>query len=93
MRPDTRKAQQNAETNGRDDDIDDNAVIEEHPMCLEVLQAASIINRYLDGFHNPVRQKMLLVPLLTKYAEMNHSHLFQLVLLIAFPTNSLDQSR
>ena len=55
---DAQQAQENAIINGGDNDVDDDALIENHPTNHEVLQAASVINRYLDGLHDSVMQKL-----------------------------------
>jgi hypothetical protein len=53
-----RQAQEDASINGGDDDVDDDAFIDDCPTHREVLQATSLISRYLDGLHNPVAQKL-----------------------------------
>jgi hypothetical protein len=55
---DTQEAQENTIINGGDGDPDDNALVEDCLTHHEVLQAASVINRYIDGLHDLVTQKL-----------------------------------
>jgi hypothetical protein len=55
---DARRAQEDTIINCGDDDVDDDALVEDRPTRREVLQAASVINRYIDGLHDPVARKL-----------------------------------
>jgi hypothetical protein len=55
---DVRKAQEEGLINDGDNDIDDNASVEPCPMHREVLQAASVIDKYIDTLDDPVAHKL-----------------------------------
>ncbi|KAF8232517.1 hypothetical protein L208DRAFT_1397341, partial [Tricholoma matsutake] len=55
---DAQKAQEEGPINGGDNDIDDDAPVEPCPTCREVLQAASVINKYIDSVDDPVACKL-----------------------------------
>ena len=46
------------EEGSMDDDPDDDAVVEPRPTYREVLQAASIINRYIEHVNDPVAREL-----------------------------------
>jgi hypothetical protein len=52
-----KKAQDEGLINGRDDD-DDSSNIELCPMYHEVLQAASVIDKYIDTLDDPIACKL-----------------------------------
>jgi len=53
-----RDAQEEGPINGRDDDIEDDAPLEPCPTHREVLQAASVINRYVGHLNDPLAHKL-----------------------------------
>jgi hypothetical protein len=53
-----RNAQEEGSINGGDDDIEDDAPLEPHPTCCEVLQAVSIIGRYVEHLDDPLARKL-----------------------------------
>jgi hypothetical protein len=55
---DARKAQEEVLINGGDDDVDDDASVELCPTHREVLQAASVINKYIDTLDDPIARKV-----------------------------------
>ena len=55
---DARKAQEEGLINDGDNDIDDDASIELCPMHREVLQATSVIDKYIDTLDDPVAHKL-----------------------------------
>lgn len=55
---DARKAQEEGPINGGDNDIDNDAPVEPCPTRREVLQAASVINKYIDSVDDPVARKL-----------------------------------
>ncbi|KAF8218789.1 hypothetical protein L208DRAFT_1419414, partial [Tricholoma matsutake] len=55
---DAQKAQEEGPINGGDNDIDDDAPVEPCPTCRKVLQAASVINKYIDSVDDPVACKL-----------------------------------
>ena len=55
---DAKKAQEEAVVNGGDDDVDDDALLEPSPTHREVLQAASVINRYAEKLNDPLARKL-----------------------------------
>ena len=55
---DARKAQEEGLINDGDNDIDDDASVEPCPTHREVLQAASVIDKYIDTLDDPVAHKL-----------------------------------
>ena len=55
---DARKAQEEGPINGGDNDVDDDAPVEPCPTRREVLQAAAVINKYIDGVDDPSARKL-----------------------------------
>ncbi|KAF8224306.1 hypothetical protein L208DRAFT_1312310 [Tricholoma matsutake] len=56
---DARKAQEEGLINGGDDDVDDDSsAIEPCPTHREVLQAASVINKYIDTLDDPIARSL-----------------------------------
>ena len=55
---DARRAQEEALINGGDDDADDDASVEPCPTHREVLQAASVLNKYSDTLDDPIARKL-----------------------------------
>jgi len=55
---DAQKAQEAGPINGGDNDVDDDAPVEPCPTHREVLQAASVINKYIDSVDDPVACKL-----------------------------------
>ena len=55
---DARRAQEEGLINGGDDDVDDDASVELCPTHREVLQAASVINKYTDTLKDPIARKL-----------------------------------
>ncbi|KAF8225681.1 DDE-domain-containing protein, partial [Tricholoma matsutake] len=53
-----RQAQENGIINGGDDDANDDGPIEDCPTCCDALQAASVINRYIEHLDDPVAWKL-----------------------------------
>jgi hypothetical protein len=83
---DAKKAQENMEINGRDD-IGTDAHVEPHPTLHEVLQAASVLGRYIEESNDPNACKLesiLLIPppvagfSIQKHGTNDNSQLFLL---------------
>ncbi|KAF8240718.1 hypothetical protein L208DRAFT_1231660 [Tricholoma matsutake] len=55
---DTQKAQKEGPINGGDNDINDEAPVKPCPICHEVLQAALVINKYIDCVDDPIACKL-----------------------------------
>jgi hypothetical protein len=56
---DAKKAQEAGLINGGDDDVDDDpSAIEPCPTHREVLQAASVINKYIDTLNDPIARSL-----------------------------------
>ncbi|KAF8239648.1 hypothetical protein L208DRAFT_1236572 [Tricholoma matsutake] len=55
---DAQKAQEEGPINGGDNDVDDDAPVEPCPTHCEVLQAAAVINKYIDGVDDPSARKL-----------------------------------
>ncbi|KAF8228864.1 hypothetical protein L208DRAFT_1402999 [Tricholoma matsutake] len=55
---DAQKAQEEGLINGGDNDVDDDAPVEPCPTCRKVLQAAAVINKYIDGVDDPSACKL-----------------------------------
>ncbi|KAF8521099.1 hypothetical protein BU17DRAFT_22460, partial [Hysterangium stoloniferum] len=51
-------AQEQGQINGEDDDIEDDTSVEALPTHHDVLQAASIINRYINSIDDPMACKL-----------------------------------
>lgn len=49
---------ENGEINGGDDDVDDDSSVPVCPACREALQAASIVQRFIEGMDEPYAQKL-----------------------------------
>jgi hypothetical protein len=53
----SRGREENIVINGRDDDVDDDAVIKPSPTCRDILQASAVITRYMDKLDDPLACK------------------------------------
>jgi hypothetical protein len=58
---DAQDAQEDGPINSGDDDIDDDASIEACSTCCKVLQAATVISRYVDNVDGPLAHKLEMV--------------------------------
>ena len=74
---DVKKVQGEGQINGRDDDVDDDSsAIEPCPTHRKVLQAASVINKYIDTLDDPITRSLESVLASFRYQmslEMSHS--------------------
>ena len=55
---DAQKVLEDRPINGGDNDVNDNAPVEPYPTHQEVLQAASVIDKYIDGVDDPIACKL-----------------------------------